>query len=138
RDTSQAVARAVELKRDHWADDRDRLWFRAAFAAHTRQAVEMCAKDADMLLGPAVINLHQKPRAPNAPRALGSVSPSVLATLRETTEQWCESGRHIQARLRRGEVSDLISKSSPQFLNPGAHADNSPPKSTSTASILAK
>lgn len=138
RDTSHAVARAVELKRDHWADDRDRLWFRAAFAAHTRQAVEMCAKDVDMLLGPAGINLHPEQRAPDETRELGSVSPSVLATLRETTEQWCESGRHNQARLRLGELSDLISKSSTQFLNPGAHADVILPESTSTANILAK
>src|SRR5699024_11895387 len=76
--------------------------------------------------------------APTETRDLGSVRPSVLATLRETTEQWCESGRHIQARLRLGELSDLISKSSTQFLNPGAHADVILPESTSTASILAK
>src|SRR5699024_10347061 len=45
RGTAQAVARASELKKEYWDQHQDRLWFRAAFAAHTRQAVEMCAKD---------------------------------------------------------------------------------------------
>lgn len=136
RGTAQAVARALELKKDHWDQHQDRLWFRAAFAAHTRQAVEMCAKDVDTLLGRAGIALHPENRAPDESNVLGSVSDSVLATLREIADRWCDHGRHIPARRQLGELSDLLSKSSTKFLNSGAHADVVLPEANSTWRIL--
>ncbi|APX33995.1 hypothetical protein BH708_16200 [Brachybacterium sp. P6-10-X1] len=136
RGTAQAVARALKLKKDYWDQHQDRLWFRAAFAAHTRQAVEMCAKDVDMLLGQAGLDLHPENRAPDESNLLGSVSDSVLATLRETVDRWCDHGRHIPARCQLGELSDLLSKSSTKFLNSGAHADVVLPEATSTWNVL--
>lgn len=138
RGTKEAVERADELKRKYWDQHQDRLWFRAAFAAHTRQAVEMCAKDMDTLLGRAGIGLHPEGHVPDESKDLGKVRDKVLATLRETTVRWCQNGRHTPARRRLGELSDLLSRSSTQFLNPGAHADVILPESSSTAALLEK
>lgn len=123
RTTADAVARARALAKEPWEANQDRLWFRAALAAHTLQATEMCAKDVDTLLGPAGMDLHPSNRVPRESDELGQVGDRVRATLRETTASWCESGRHHVARNRIGELLDLLSKSSTQFLNPGAHAD---------------
>lgn len=138
RGTAQAVTRAVELKKDYWGQHQDRLWFRAAFAAHTRQAVEMCAKDMDTLLGQAGIDLHPEDHVPDESKDLGKVRDKVLATIRKTTGRWCSHGRHTDARMVTGEMSDLLSQSSTQFLNPGAHADVILPEASSTAALLEK
>lgn len=136
RSTADAVSRALALKEEHWENHLDRLWFRAALAAHTRQAAEMCAKDVDMLLGPAGLGLHPDQRAPDETDELGTVSKRITATLRETTRAWCGSGRHNHARRQIGELLDLLSMSSTQFLNPGAHADVVLPDSGASAETL--
>lgn len=136
RTTADAVARARALANEHWQEHQDRLWFRAALASHTRQATEMCAKDVDTLLGPAGMDLHPSNRVPRESDELGPVSDRVRATLRETTASWCQSGRHNVARSRIGELMDLFSKSSTQFLNPGAHADVVLPEANSSKEAL--
>ena len=138
RGTTQAVARAVELKKGYWDQHQDRMWFRAAFAAHTRQAIEMCAKDMDTLLGQAGIELHPEGHVPDESKDLGKVRDKVLSTLRRTTERWCSHGRHTKARRVTAEIADLLSQSSTQFLNPGAHADVILPDASSTAALLDK
>lgn len=138
RGTAQAVARAHELKEFYWAEHQDRLWFRAAFAAHTRQAVEMCAKDMDTLLGQAGLELHPDDHVTAESRDLGRVRDKVLSTIRKTSDRWCSHGRHIEARRFTAEMSDLLSRSSTQFLNPGAHADVILPEASSTAALLEK
>lgn len=136
RTAIDAVARARNLMSDHWNENQDRLWFRAALAAHTRQAVEMCAKDVDTLLGRAGLNLHQSNRVPRESDELGTVSDRVRATLRDVTASWCRSGRHFDARRSIDELMDLFSRSSTQFLNPGAHADVVLPDARSSKETL--
>ena len=82
------------------------------------------------------MNMHPSNRVPRESDELGPVSDRVRATLRETTGSWCESGRHHVARNRIGELMDLFSKSSTQFLNPGAHADVVLPEAISSKQTL--
>lgn len=123
RSAAEAVSRADEIATSYWEGHRDRLWFRAALAAHTRQAAEMCAKDISTLLGPAGLNYHPEGRLARESADLGNVSSQIRATLRETEEGWCNAGRHHPARAQIGEILDLFSKDTSAILNPGAHAD---------------
>lgn len=136
RNASGVTARAQELVNDFWAEHQDRVWFRAALAAHTRQAVEMCAKDVSTLLGPAGVGLHPANRRAKEHEDLGNVSDQIRATLRETSEKWCAEGRHYPARRQVDELRDLFSRDTSSALNPGAHADVVLPEATASKALL--
>lgn len=138
RNAADAVARADELATNYWEAHQDRLWFRAALAAHTRQAAEMCAKDISTLLGPVGLDLHPDGRCASESADLGKVGTQIRATLRETTESWCNAGRHIQARKKIDEIRDLFSKNTSAVLNPGAHADVVLPEAVATRETLSR
>lgn len=136
RNAATATTRAQDLVNDFWDSHQDRVWFRAALAAHTRQAVEMCAKDISTLLGPAGIGLHPENRRASEHEDLGNVSDQIRATLRETSETWCSEGRHIPARMRVDELRDLFTRDTSATLNPGAHADVVLPEATASKAML--
>ena len=136
RHAVETVKRAHDLMTTHWNDHQDRLWFRAALAAHTRQAAEMCAKDIDTLLGLAGLDLHPAHRIPSVSDDLGNVSTQIRATLRETMEGWCSHSRHKPARDRIDELRDVFSKEIADLLNPGAHADVILPEASASKATL--
>lgn len=123
RSTAEAALRAAELISEYGELHQDRLWFRAALATHTRQAIEMCAKDISTLLGPAGLDLHSENRRSRESEDLGKVSSKIIATLRAKTDSWCDAGRHIPARRNIDEIRDLFSNTTYTSLNLGAHAD---------------
>jgi len=136
RSAAMVTARAKQLVDDFWGTHQDRVWFRAALAAHTRQAVEMCAKDISTLLGPAGLSLHPESRRTKEHEDLGKVSDKVRATLREVSECWCSAGLHRSARKQVDELRDLFSKDTSAALNPGAHADVVLPEAAESKAML--
>ena len=138
RSSAAAVERARILAKDFQQDHQDRLWFRSAFAAHTRQAAEMCSKDIFTLLGPAGLDFHSEKMKSHEGSDLGIVSREIRRTLRETISKWCSSGLHIPDRRRVDEILDLFSVELSRTLNTGAHADVVLPEAATVEKLLTR
>lgn len=136
RSTHSVLARAISLVSDHWESDQDRLWFRAALAAHARQALEMFAKDVAFLISPAGLGLQGSSSVRDQSADFGKVAPQVRKALREVCEASCSGSHHISGRRKLDEVRDLLSQESANRVNPGVHSDVVIPEAVVSRDLL--
>lgn len=121
RNIGGALSRISALENSADESDKYRIWYRSAYAAHIRIALEMFAKDVAEILGPKCLDILPSSIAPNS--TIDSVSQPIRNAINNLRTNGCQHPRHTLAFQYCDTIRDLLSGAASGYLNPGSHAD---------------